>query len=185
MYQYSLSYFIDLFKASIFKAEKSSNLSERLSNIENHFLYSLYLNVSRSLFVKDKLLFSFLLCVRIKQFRQEVNEQYYNFFLTGSVGKPNNWIPIPSSIPWMTKNMWENICKLSEFKGSFDAIHMNFANSVRDWTRIYDSVDPANEPLPGIYEKSMNLFEKMLIVKIIRPDKIVPFVQRYVIENLG
>ena len=184
MYQYSLSYFIDLFQMSIDKAEKSSDIPERLTSIETHFIYSLYLNISRSLFVKDKLLLSFLLCMRIKEFRGEINPGYYSFFITGSVGKPKNYIP-PPKVSWMKQNPWENICKLSEFKGPFENFHRSFEGLITEWTAIYESADPMKEPFPSPYEKSLNGFEKMLVMKIIRPDKIVPQIQKFVIENLG
>jgi len=185
MYQYSLTYFIDLFQASIDKAERSPDIPERLGYIEAHFLYSLYLNISRSLFVKDKLLFSFLLCVRLKEFRNEINPQYYNFFLTGSVGKPKSYINPPQGSDWLTKYQWENFCKVSEFKGPFDNIHRNFEPIMAEWKRIYDSEDPLKEKFPEPYERTMNSFEKMILIKIIRPDKIVPFIQQFVIDNLG
>lgn len=83
MYQYSLPWFVSLFIMSIQHSEKDSDLNKRLDIIATHFLFSLYQNVCRSLFEKDKLLFSLLLCTRLLEMRGELDLQDWLFFLTG------------------------------------------------------------------------------------------------------
>ena len=51
----------------------TDNLQERIAHINDYFTFSLYSNVCRSLFEKHKLLFSFLLCVRILMNENKIN----------------------------------------------------------------------------------------------------------------
>lgn len=65
MYQYSLVWFINLYIHSINTSTKSTILEDRLEHLNNHFTNGIYRNVCRSLFEKDKLIFSFVLAIGI------------------------------------------------------------------------------------------------------------------------
>ena len=51
----------------------TEDVTERIEHINDYFTFSLYSNVCRSLFEKHKLLFSFLLCVRILMNDKKIN----------------------------------------------------------------------------------------------------------------
>ena len=186
MYQYSLTYFLDQFILSIVKSEKDDDLQNRLDNIQKFFEYTLYSNVSQSLFVKDKLQFSFLLAVRIMEYSGEINHELYVFLLTGVIGKVDSLIDKPD-IPWLTQKSWTNICKLHEFGGVYENMHTQFSTeeNLKIWSNYYESATPWEEPIPPAMESKISSFERQLIIKALRPDKLIPLIQNFIIANLG
>lgn len=39
--------------------------------------------------------------------------------------------------------------------------------------------------MPGEWDEKLNSFQKMLVLKAIRPDKIIPAIQNYILEKMG
>ena len=50
---------------------------------------------------------------------------------------------------------------------------------------IFDSADPHLEPLPGKWNKELDDFQKIIVLKCLRPDKITNSMQEYVAKYLG
>lgn len=183
MYQYSLTWFIDLFINAIALSTKSSNLKRRFKNLESYFTYSLYCNVCRSLFEKDKLLFSFLLCTNILRNLGELDEPEFRFLMTGgiAVGAPAMPNPDPNLI---SEKTWSEIYKLSDLK-NFNGLRDEFKPS--DWKAFFEASDPMEVTIPSRWPGAKNIseFQKLLLVRCLRPERIVPSVQEFVKAKLG
>lgn len=54
-----------------------------------------------------------------------------------------------------------------------------FTNNTVEWKRLFDSKEPQAEAIPSPFQH-LDLFKKMLILRCIRPDKILPAVQNFV-----
>jgi len=180
MYQYSLLWFVNLFVASVNAAAKDPELPQRLANIYDHFTYSLYCNVCRSLFEKDKLLFAFLLCVRIMEFKGSIDSEEWMFLLTGGLGVVQ---PRPNPTTWLVDKGWREVLQLNQLP-TFMGIADSVEQSPEGWKKLYDAPDPHKVTLPGLYN-SLDSFRKLLILRCFRPDKVLPAIQEFVQVNLG
>lgn len=182
MYQYSLEWFIRIFLNSIANADASDNLEKRIENINNYFTFSLYSNVCRSLFEKDKLLFSFLVCVRILMNDNKINMDEWRFLLAGGSAIPKE-IENPAQ-DWLSDRAWSEILRLPVLP-KFANFAEDFKNHIEGYRRMFDSADPHREPLPEPWNNDLDSFQKLLAFKCLRADKVTNAMQDFVSENLG
>uniref|UniRef100_A0A669P441 Dynein axonemal heavy chain 12 n=1 Tax=Phasianus colchicus TaxID=9054 RepID=A0A669P441_PHACC len=163
------------FRCSLF-SNKSKILEKRLRYLTDHFTYNLYCNVCRSLFEKDKLLFSFLLCCNLLMAKNEIEHQEFMFLLTAGVGLKNKYKnPDPS---WLPDKSWDELCRASEIPALKELRYS-------EWQKIYDSKEPQSFPLPEPLNNALNELQKMIILRCLRPDKIGPAITTFVTEKLG
>ncbi|KAF5294393.1 hypothetical protein FQR65_LT10758 [Abscondita terminalis] len=181
MYQYSLVWFIHLYNQSITNSEKSNNLQERMENLNDHFTNSIYRNVCRSLFEKDKLIFSLVLSVGILRSQNLIDEDTWNFFLTGGVALDN---PFTNPGPdWLTEKSWSEIVRASHLK-NLGEFKNSLERNIRAWKEFYDSSNPHDLPCPAPLNNLKGL-SRLVVLRCIRPDKVVPGVAAYIVENMG
>lgn len=180
MYQYSLVWFVNLFIMSIENSEKSDELDTRLTHLREHFTYSLYCNICRSLFEKDKLLFSFLLAINLLKHEGKVNDEEFRFLLTGGVGLDN---PHTNPSAWLPVKSWDEMCRLDALP-AFKDLRKKFLNQKDAWKSVYDSSEPHKQAFPGEWN-DLKGFSRICIIRVFRPDKIVPIVQEFVRQELG
>ena len=181
VYQYSLSWFSNLFIKAIQNSEKSPELQQRLANLNEFFTYSLYCNVCRSLLEKDKLLFSFLLTVKIMMGNNQLDSQEWYFLLTGGVAMDN-----PHANPvedWFNPKQWSEICRLSDLS-AFNGLRESFKEDEASWKKMYDTSD-AHKVEPASRWEHLDPFQRMLLLRCIRPDKISLAVQDFIIFKMG
>ena len=84
MYQYSLSYFTDLFNYCLEVSDKSDVLQERLDILLDYISYFVFLTVSRGLFGQHKLIYSFLITASIMRQAGDIPPAEWSFLLRGA-----------------------------------------------------------------------------------------------------
>ncbi|OQS07665.1 sporangia induced dynein heavy chain, partial [Thraustotheca clavata] len=182
MYQYSLPWFTNIFIRSIASAKPASQLELRLQNLNDYFTYSIYKNVCRSLFEKHKLLFSFLLTIKILQGNELIDGLEWRFLLSGmapSILQMDN-----PATPWLENYAWTELCRLSTLS-AFNDFAESFAIHKAVYRSLFDSTEPHMVPLPGGWEERLDAFQRLCVLRSLRPDKMMEGIQNLVIEKLG
>ena len=185
MYQNSLQWFQSLFENSVNDSQPSNDPVERTQILNDFFTSSLYENVCRGLFEEHKLLFSFLLTVKILFGDNLIDPIEWRYFLAGPSGEIDI---VPNPTDWLDELEWVETYKqingmneLSAFKG----IDEYFIEYHKRFKKIFDSQNAHEEPLPGEWNDKLNSFQKMIVLKCIRPDKLVNAIQNFIIEKIG
>lgn len=201
VYQYSLRFYQDIFGLAIDMTQrppadpKNPNPKEadelaRLEKLKLNFTSLLYDKICMSLFEKDKLVFSFLMQTKLKTiplspedkatFNQEIR-----FLVTGGSGKETD-IPNPAKddTEWMSQVQWNSICELESLE-KFKGIVESFTTNNEQWKEIIGgSNTPFNETYPEPFN-TINDFYKLIILRILRQDRAVPALKKYISEFIG
>jgi dynein heavy chain len=185
MYQYSLDWFTNLFIRAIADSEANSDLEKRMENLNAFFLYFLYRNVCRSLFEKDKLVFSLLLCVSLLMGYDKLDYTEWRYLLTGGILLDASGISKKPPDAWVSEKMWQDINCLGQlpFAKGFAG---KFASNVGAWKPFFDSPEPylVFDQLPE-WTKGYSEFQLMLVLRTVRMDKLVPTIAQFVAHDLG
>lgn len=182
MYQYSLQWFRSLFVQAIRLSPPAEDIQLRIENLNSFFTYYVYQNICRSLFERHKLLFSFLLTIRILQGENLIDPMEWLFLVSGKCLASVSLInPAPE---WLDGRMWAEFTALSTLD-KFEGLAMHVMNNLTKWREIYDCLEPHAAELPGNWSVKLNSFQKLCVLRAIRADKVPDGVLNYVIEQLG
>lgn len=189
MYQFSLQWFAKLYENSIKVTPGSNNIDVRISNLNKNFTRILFENVCRSLFEKDKLLFSFVICHKLLtgEYKDtKIKPEEWRYFLAGPVGD----IVIPESpVKWISKNEWPTFYRQLKYMDDNFAdtkgVEQYFMKNHQRFKEIYDSQTSHTDPLPGDLNNKISDFMRLCVLKMIRPDKLIAGIQNWIEKNLG
>ncbi|CAK9808028.1 Dynein axonemal heavy chain 2 [Anthophora quadrimaculata] len=183
MYQFSLDAYITLFMLSIEKSPKSLKLIERIESLNEYHTYALYKNTCRGLFEHHKLLFSFNMCMKILNAQNKVIPSEYAFLLRGGIVLDRENQP-DKPVAWLPDETWDNLTELDKLAG-FHGIISSFEQFPRDWQNWYISTEPENIPLVAEWDTNCSVFQKMLVIRSCRPDRISFCIANFIVLNLG
>ena len=190
MYQYSLQYINKLFTTAIknMEREEEQTDAERNKVLLEIVTKTIYTNVSRGLFEKDKFLFSFIICVRIMLKAGDLDEKLWDIFVKGPPPYQNELKPAIPKMKGMTEFSWDNAYYLDtnvpQFQGLCSDVHSHAAM----YEYYGNHSNPFQESIPDkcrMSKAKLTDFDRILLIKIIKQEKLLYSLMSFVKKNLG
>ena len=186
MYQFSLSYFSRLFNLVIDTSPKSENFDERINILMNTITETIYLNVCRGLFNSHKQLFSFLVSSAIDRKSGQISGEEWNVFLKGiPLIKSNIQVPaIPPNTKFSQKS-WSALCNTQTGIPIYKEVVQSIIQDYPSWEAWLYSQEPFQTNLPLDFNDKLTIFQKLLLIKLLRTEKSLISMNLYVLKTLG
>ena len=190
MYQYSLQYYKSLFNQRLEKTEKKDVLAERLRLLIDDITLSMYTNVCRGLFEKDKLLYSFVVAAKIEIAASDVSDKEWLYFMVGPVVNQavTDAKPIPNEVAeaGITEKSWNSIVMMQNDLGKiFLNLSEDVMANVESWNKFFVSDQPHAEPLPSDWDDKLTPFQKLVLIRSLREEKVSYAMKIYVGTIIG
>jgi dynein heavy chain len=85
---------------------------------------------------------------------------------------------------WVPESSWQQLCELVKLP-SFSELLSDFQTNSQSWKEYFESNSPHLHPLPNKWNDTLNDFQKLLLLRCSRPDKVMESIQLFVENHLG
>ncbi|KAL4487471.1 hypothetical protein ABPG72_006991 [Tetrahymena utriculariae] len=186
MYQYSLQYISKLFNYAMQSSEQTDDFEQRLKILIDNITKTIFTNVTRGLFEKDKLIFSFLIATSINKHANILNEDIWRILLRGAGLFDKSKQPPNPDKTMIQPLSWDLAYSLEiDFPEQFKGFTKHISSKLALWKEYQTSEDPLSKKLPEEWHTKLDEFEKIVVLKIFRPEKIMFAISNYVQYYLG
>ena len=185
MYEYSLVAYTEVFRKAISEAKKDSIPQNRILNMKKEVQKLVYNYVTSGIFETHKLMFSFHMTTSLLFQDDELSRSEFDFFVKGNTSIDENIPQKPESLLWITDNGWKDAQALVGLGQTWTSFVDDLTNDSFVWKDWYDDDKPEAKPLPGDYATKLNSFQKLMIIRILRSDRVVYAIKDFILDKHG
>uniref|UniRef100_K3WA67 Dynein heavy chain n=1 Tax=Globisporangium ultimum (strain ATCC 200006 / CBS 805.95 / DAOM BR144) TaxID=431595 RepID=K3WA67_GLOUD len=195
MYQYSLEYFGRLFNLSIDEAPASSELLSRLENLTAHLTFVVYRNICRGLFEAHKLLFSFIICLRVQVMNEELSNDDVHMLDSTVItwekddtingGEQDAGVSRPSGTQPEQRDITDVLLALGDKSQVFSGLLEAYRREPVAWKSWVSCSNPYTACLPSGWDEFLPRFYRLVLIRWLREEALMEAVTIYINESLG
>nr|XP_022920640.1 dynein heavy chain 5, axonemal [Onthophagus taurus] len=183
MYQNSLKQFLSIFDNSITKSTKSTDTQERIDIILKYLTYEVWKFTQRSLYERHKSLFTLMMAIKIDLQKGHISHDEFMTFIKGGASLDLNAVQ-PKPFRWILDITWLNLVAIHKLT-IFSDILQKIERNEREWRIWYEKEKPEEEDIPCGYQKSLDVFRKLLLIRSWSQDRTLSQAKKYIMDSLG
>lgn len=167
-------------------SSNKKTFEEKILTLVKDITMDVYTNVSRGLFERHKLIFSFLLSININLQAGKISNAQWNFFLRGPVGTTKRDIMERPVV--LSKEKWKTVNYMAEVFPKFKDLPEHCSNYIQ--IKLGDFIqniqlDHTNSDMVVNWNSVLNSFEKLMLIKSLASEKLIIAIVNYVSIELG
>jgi len=161
----------------------AEEMEKRLNALLETTTYTIFNYTRRGLFDKDKLIVSTLLTFSILLKDNKLVMDEYNGLLTGM--RAAKAPPMSDELAyWMSEAQWVFLQGLEEMP-AFKGIGRDMEKRSEEWMTWGMHELAETQPLPGEWNTKLTDFQKLMLIRSVRPDRITGALSNFVEKQMG
>lgn len=160
----------------------SEQIEARCEVLRDNITMTVFNYIRRGLFEVDKLTVGTLLTLKILVNDGKMLTEEVDYLVMAKLSTdPGNMGPLHE---WLPESIWPKIKALesmSRFKGLGD----NMQSDSDDWCAWFDAEKPETAKLPGEYQKTLTLFDRLILLRAMRPDRLMNSLTQFIADVMG
>lgn len=138
--------------------------------------------IRRGVFETDKLTVASLLTLRIAVNDGKLLEEDVAYLVEAKQSPdPGNMGPL---FEWLPPAIWPRVKALEGLK-RFSSLGDNMQSDSEEWNKWFDSEMPEIAKLPGDYQKNLVAFDRLILLRAMRPDRVTTALKSWIEEMMG
>ena len=191
MYQFSLQWFEEIFIQAIKETVKTDakNIEKRVRELKEAIMLRSFKEICRSLFVKHKQLFAFLLAIAKQRCEKDLDESLLNLILVEKGPVDENYKEEPNPTPEVISNkIWEKTQELSKH-ASFTHLKQLVSENGDYFNEVVSTLESKDlfeeESWPKNILNNFKHLQALTFIKLFRPDLFLEYMKRYIELQIG
>uniref|UniRef100_A0A8B9E7P0 Cytoplasmic dynein 2 heavy chain 1 n=1 Tax=Anser cygnoides TaxID=8845 RepID=A0A8B9E7P0_ANSCY len=185
MYHFSLAAFLRLFQRALQSEQDSSNTEERIKLLIDALKHTVYEYVCRCLFKADQLMFAlhFVRGMHPELFQENEWETFTGVIVGDTVRKSDSQRSARDQIPsWIEQ---ERAWAVASLKISLPGLYQTLCLEDEGLWHAFSQSSVCEQEFPSTIVKRISLFQQVLVVQAVRPDRLQSAMALFACKALG